>query len=213
MLKYGSNDIGKVYLGSNSIGKAYLGSNLVFQKGNNSVPLTLDSIAYEGLTYRQIFETNNALGISPGFENGSYSPLTVNAGSPVITTEEADTGTYSLKASGTSSAQVKTGYKSGAAFIACRVKVTSYVQGTCGCQFDNNAGVNSITDGWVTEYADRTATSQLVCYVGSFNSANLTGYVDTPVVILKSSFSTVPTFDEFKALYDRYVSIKKGNST
>lgn len=171
--------------------------------------INLDSVAFDGKTYKQIFETNNALGISPGFESGSYSPMTVNAGSPTITTEDADSGTYSLKASGTSSAQLKTGNKSGAAFIACRVKVTSYVQGICGCQFDQNAGVSSITDGWVTKYANRTATSQLVCYVGSFNSANLTGYVDTPVVILKSSFSTVPTFDEFKALYDQYVAIKK----
>lgn len=38
MLKYGSNNIGKVYLGSNPIGKAYYGSNLVFQKGGGTTP-------------------------------------------------------------------------------------------------------------------------------------------------------------------------------
>lgn len=32
MLKYGANNIGKIFLGSNEIGKAFLGSNLVFQK-------------------------------------------------------------------------------------------------------------------------------------------------------------------------------------
>lgn len=180
------------------------GSITITAKGAN-----LDTVVFDGKSYKQIFETNNALGINPGFENGSYSPLTVNAGSPTITTEDADSGTYSLKASGTSSAQVKSGNKSGAAFIACRVKVTSYTAGSCGCQYDYTAGVNRVTDGWETAYQNRTGTSQAVCYVGSFNSANLTGYVDTPVVILKSTFSTVPTFDEFKALYDQYVAIKR----
>lgn len=33
MIKYGTNNIGKLYFGSNSIGKAYLGNNLIFQKG------------------------------------------------------------------------------------------------------------------------------------------------------------------------------------
>lgn len=32
MLKYGANNIGKIFLGSNEIGKAFLGSNLVFKK-------------------------------------------------------------------------------------------------------------------------------------------------------------------------------------
>ena len=175
----------------------------------SAVGANLDTVVYDGKSYKQIFETNNALGINPGFDNGSYSPLTVAAGSPVITTEDADTGTYSLKASGTSSQQLKSANKTGAAFIACRVKVTSYTAGYCGVQYDKSAIVNRVTDGWETAFNERTATQSIACYVGSMNSANLTGYVDTPVVVLKSSFSTVPTFDEFKTLYDQYVAIKK----
>ena len=172
----------------------------------------LDTVVYDGKSYKQIFETNNALGINPGFDNGSYSPLVVNAGSPAVTSEEHDSGNYCLKASGTSSAQLKTSStKSGAAFIACRVKVTSYTAGSCGCQFDLTAGVNRVTNGWETAYQNRTSSAAITAYVGSFSSANLTGYVDTPVVILKSTFSSVPTFDKFKELYDQYVAIKKAS--
>ena len=38
MLKYGANNIGKIFLGSNEIGKAFLGSNLVFQKDGGGQP-------------------------------------------------------------------------------------------------------------------------------------------------------------------------------
>ena len=55
MLKYGDNNIGKVYLGSNSIGKAYLGSNLVFQKGSSPTPsiqpVFYDRLVFDGTAY------------------------------------------------------------------------------------------------------------------------------------------------------------------
>lgn len=38
MLKFGTNNIGKLYLGSNEIGKAYLGSNLVYEAGGAPTP-------------------------------------------------------------------------------------------------------------------------------------------------------------------------------
>lgn len=176
--------------------------------------LTLDSVAYGGLTYRQIFETNNWLGINPGFENGSYSPLTVSAGSPTIQSAEKDSGTYALKATGTTSQQVRTsGNSTAKGFIASRVKITSYTSGYCGIQFGagNVGGASGITD-WVTVVGRKDATTQNAAYVGSFNSANLTGYVDTPVVVLDSVFSTVPTTDQFEQLYNIYVRLKKGEA-
>lgn len=172
---------------------------------------TLDSLAYDGLTYREIFETNNALGITPGFENGSYSPLVVNAGSPSIQSTEKDSGSYALMASGTSSQQVKSSsQKTIKAFMGCRVKVTSYTAGYCGVQFENNAGATGITDGWQTFTAAKSSTTSFNWFVGSFNSANLTGYVDTPVVIPQSIFNSVPSLATFTQLYNNYVSLKKG---
>lgn len=176
---------------------------------------TLDSIAYGGLTYRQIFETNNALGISPGFEDGSYSPLVVNTGTPTVQSVEKDSGNYALYVTGDSSQQVKTSSSSGytaPAFVACRVKVTSYTAGYCGIQYSSsaNVGAQGVTD-WQTFVGQRASSGKGVgMFVGSFSSANLTGYVDTPVVVMKSIFSTPPTLSQFTQLYNNYVSLKKG---
>lgn len=171
--------------------------------------LTLDSPAYEGKTYRQIFETNNWFGISPGFENGSFSPLYANAGSPSVQSAEKDSGSYALKASGTTSQQVRTsGNTTAKGFAACRVKVTSYTAGYCGMQFDNIAGVSEVTD-WVTKVVRKTSTTQVAAFIGSISSASLTGYIDTPVVVLNSVFSTVPSVEQFEQLYNTYVQLKK----
>ena len=68
MLKYGSNNIGKVYLGSNSIGKAYYGSDLVFQKGSSPAPITIrvsPSLASGGTAYAN--KTGTFIGPETGF--------------------------------------------------------------------------------------------------------------------------------------------------
>ena len=175
-----------------------------------AVAYDLDSVAYESLTYKQLFETNNVLGITAGFENGSYSPLTVKAGSPSITTEDKDSGTYSLKCSGTSSQQVRTSSAyTFAMLIACRCKVTSYTAGSCGIQSGGvDATLTEVSD-WVTKTANRTSTASGAVFLGSLNSANLTGYVDTPVVVQKSIFTTAPSLSDFTALYNKYVALKK----
>jgi len=54
MLKYGTNNIGKVYLGSNLIGKAYLGNNLVYQSGGAPTPtgpVFYDNLIFDGTAY------------------------------------------------------------------------------------------------------------------------------------------------------------------
>ena len=178
--------------------------------------ITLDSIAYENLTYRQIFETNNLLGISPGFETGSYSPLTVSAGSPTITGLVKDSGNYSLMASGSGSQQVRTPSAINVpAFTACRVNVTEWTAGDCGISYgsDQQAAQRGVSDGWVTKVGEKTTTgSNVRAFVGSFSSANLTGYVDTPVVVAKSIFSTAPTISVWESLYSIYVRLKKGET-
>lgn len=177
---------------------------------------TLDSIAWDGKTYREIFETNNYLGITPGFENGNYSPLVVNAGNPTITDEVADSGQYSLKAFGTSSQQLKkSGSESaGTFYIACRVSCTRYVSGTAGVILGNGTSspkITSVTDGFISlvGIVNFTGTSASF-FIGSASSANLDCYIDTPVVVCGSYFSALPTEEQFAQLYGQYVSIKKG---
>lgn len=178
--------------------------------------LTLDSIAWDGKTYREIFETNNYLGITAGFENGSYSPLVINAGTPTITNEVADSGQYSLKVSGTTSQQLqKYGAESaGIYYIACRVSCTRYVSGMAGVILGNGSSspkVQDVTQGFVSLSGVVNFTgSSASLFVGSASSANLDCYIDTPVVVLGSYFSVLPTEEQFTQLYTQYVAIKKG---
>ena len=176
------------------------------------IAATLDSIAYENLTYREIFEQNNFLGISPGFEDGSISPLVVSAGNPTLQSVEFDSGQYALDCSGTTSQQLRdTTSTNHPAFTAARVKITSWTSGFAGIQYGTgtNGGINRVTNGWETIVAERYYTSNTNAFVGSFSSANLTGYVDMPVVILKSIFNVAPTLVEFQALYNTYCELKR----
>lgn len=57
MIKYGTNNIGKIYFGSNPIGKAYFGSNLVYSSGPGPV-LPYDArVEYIGFTGTQYVNT------------------------------------------------------------------------------------------------------------------------------------------------------------
>ena len=179
--------------------------------------LTLDSIAWDNKTYREIFETNNFLGISPGFENGSYSPLVVNSGEPTITNEVADSGQYSLKAFGNTSQQIKksVGAAANTYYIAYRISCTRYVSGIAGVIYGTGASspkVESITQGFISMsgIVNYTGTTNYLFFVGSASSADLDCYIDTPVVVLGSYFSTLPTEEQFAQLYEQYVAIKKG---
>lgn len=177
--------------------------------------LTLDSIAWDGKTYREIFETNNFLQISPGFENGSYSPFIVGAGTPTITSEVADNGDYSLKVFGTTSQQIKSPLSMSTPnnvpmFLAVRIRCDRYEAGNVGLVLGGlGAIVKETTQGFVTATATRTKIDDSSWYIGSFSSANLDGYVDTPVVVLSTYFTNPPTLEQFTQLYEQYVSIKK----
>lgn len=46
MIKYGTNNIGKIFFGGNTIGKAYLGSNLVYDSGSGPGPQPVTNVAY-----------------------------------------------------------------------------------------------------------------------------------------------------------------------
>lgn len=180
-------------------------------------PATLDTIVYEGMSYRDIFETNNLISFPAGFEGG-LGTYTASAGSPEITTEEADSGTHSLKCSGATSQQIKSPAQAGyTAWMASRVKITSWTAGYCGIQYGNggetnhDGGVSGVTDGWVTKVGRKDNSTSYYVYIGSFLSADLTGYVDTPVVIRDALFTNVPSEELFTAMYNTYCDIKRGD--
>ena len=95
--------------------------------------------------------------------------------------------------------------------MAARIRCDRYESGKLGVIIYNyGAYVNEVTDGFDTVTNIYTTSSASGLFIGSANSANLDGYVDTPVAIISTYFTTAPTLDQFTQLYNQYVAIKKG---
>ena len=183
-----------------------------------SKPSVLDEIAYENLTWRQIFIQNN---YAPRLNEGSYKSMkadeySVAAGTCTIvedaTLSDNYVPPYSLDVSGTSSCQIKGGSKvelNKLYLMACNVNVTSYTAGYIGTIIGSgakSATLNRTTDGWeaVTQRATPETSSMATLYVGSASSANLSGRVNNPVIIPASIFSTVPDEATWQQLFETY---------
>ena len=178
----------------------------------------LDEIAYENLTWRQIFIQNN---YAPNLNNGSFKSnkggqYSVSAGTCTIVTDENEADNYippySLDASGTSSCQIKGANKVNIGemyLMACNVNVTSYTSGYCGTIVGSGAKgatVNRVTDGWeaiTSRYIPETS-SNATLYIGSATSANLNGRVNNPVIVPTSIFNNVPDVETWQNLFEQY---------
>ena len=184
----------------------------VYAVHTQETELSLDSIAWEDLTYRDIFITNNVVYVD-GFNAKSFSPFVQNTGTNVITTEACYTGPYSLAAFGSPSQQlvsVDTLDTAGDYFLASKVYCTRYTEGTLGvCLGSNSVGVQEITDGFVTAAGIVSATTSNKAFLGSFHTADLDGYVDDPVAVSMGIFETVPTLEQLTTIYETYVELEK----
>ena len=172
--------------------------------------VSLDSIAWEDLTYRDIFITNN-LAYLNGFDNNNWGTYKQYAGTNTVSDEAHYTPPYSLKAAGSPSQQIVSWLRSspGDYFVASKVNCTRYVKGELGvCLKDTTVGVTALTDGFVTAANIVTIASSHGIYIGSLHSADLDGYVDDTVVVNMNIFSTKPSSDELTELYERYVEIE-----
>ena len=187
--------------------------------------ITLDTVVYENKTYRDIFETNNGLGIQPGFSDGTWGSMVQSASYPlpVLTAKAQVTGAigdYVLDVSGTPSHQLKsTTTFPATGFIASRVKCTRYAAGGIGgmIQASSSAqGLSRITssddDDWevVAGIGTYTGTSTARnAYIGSYSSADLDGYLDMPVIIDLAIFTETPTEEFLVNAYKTYLEIKR----
>lgn len=219
---------GSLAAGTSTITATYGGVSATFNVTVSDV--TLDTIAYEDKSYRDIFMTGNMF-VGTDFENGLPTGWTVNSGNPEITTEDYLTTGRSLKAFGTFSAQYlvegrgtygpqaknvsgKTYYN---AFVG---KCTRYVTGYLGVSVlgaetgQNFASVNGTTDGWTVISKIETAESNytpLRIFFGSYTSANLDAYIDNIVRInLTDMFTAIPSKETMDELYEMYCNIRSG---
>ena len=183
--------------------------------------LTLDSIAYGDKTYRDIFVNAN---IAPNINNnsmkavsGSYTFADSTGTTSIVQVDASETNcvpTYSLYVTGTSSQQARCSWTPSEGFkmfMAANVKVTSYTKGYCGLilgsKFDTC--VSEVTNGYVTVSSMQTGNNADNLFIGSASSANLTGYVNNPVVIKMSIFGStdVPSKEVLTELYNNYTQI------
>lgn len=189
---------------------------------------SLDDLAWEGLSYKDIFINSNK---STRLNSSSLGGYTINSGAPEIiyNAEAADNYVpyYSLKCFGSKSQQLKSPkvLDDYPYFVAGNVKIDRYNKGYCGVAFGKNfkACLSGITDGWQPSSAILTGwdgdgdTRSTYIYIGSCNSADLDGYVNNPVVIPMSIFKTKPTEEELDSLYreynDRLIEMAYDNTT
>ncbi|MBQ9130841.1 MAG: leucine-rich repeat protein, partial [Clostridia bacterium] len=173
-------------------------------------PSSLDDIAWEDLTYRDIFIDNNPAYLD-GFEKGDFHPYVQSAGINTVTAAVCATGKYSLQAFGSPSQQIisASSQKAGEYFVASKVYCTRYAKGELGiCLGDTTVGVTKVTEGFETASGILTKTGSHRIFIGSIHSADLDGYVDDPVVVSMELFTTKPTASELTALYEHYVELE-----
>lgn len=187
----------------------------------------LDDIAWENLTYREIFIENNwAADIN---NNDLYYPnkeLVGNLGSGVDRgyTVDSTSGSgghceivfnaaqqsnyippYSLEVTGTGY-RLTTNYKSfdTKLLCACNVNITEYTAGSCGVLVGANVScaLSRATNGY--EVVGKVFDGAGAPFIGGNRGFNGTGYVNNPVIVTSDLFATVPTEEEWVQLYQNF---------
>lgn len=201
-----------------------------------TVSSALDRIAYDNLTYRDIFVEGNMITIGD-FEDDDISlsstdvtlpngdKYKINAGSPAVTGDWHNTGVKSLKAFGTGSAQIRyRGYQppqSAHVMLAATVKCDRYTRGSLGAQAnlqrDGEAGAFKNINASITRAA---STPVQIVTVDDYSSASAIAFADSFIGTYSSAnadayvdtvvFAVIPsamTQAEAAQLYSNYIDI------
>lgn len=213
--------------GTSTITVTYNGKTTTFDV---TVSISLDSIAYGSLTYRDIFVTNNVvplgdfeedLNLSTSFQyyhDDQTKRYKINAGSPSQSADNCVSPTKSLKCFGSTSAQIQyldSATMSGTYLACISVNISRYSAGKSGINVYFTQGVvaidlteNKVTDGWQYMVGTGSVSGSnptLSIYIGSMSSANLDTYIDDVVVTpLPSGLSEADAL----TLYKKYLQIR-----
>ena len=193
----------------------------------NTFPIaTLDSVAYEGKTYRQIFEGGNSFFFDAESPFGAVNveEYLNQSGSNIPVREQSvvDSGIYSLYCHsevGKSSCLRQTTanthrlIQNKIYYIACRMNVTTLpIENACGVIAESAWVIKQYgtTSGWVTSSSlFQNGSSNAKLYFGLFSGVEGDMYFDTLVSVPVEIFSTPPTKAQWDAMYAEYVAIKK----
>jgi hypothetical protein len=174
----------------------------IFAKENNNLcvswikpprEITLQSEAFFGETYEDLFVTRNA--IKNSHFDSDLTGYTLQTGTPTISTDVYNTPGKSLKTFGTTSQYVintSIPARNKVYYVAVKVRLDRYVAGEgIGYQFTrtdyvSTLGIRKITDGFITISRIHTTSSEYEyshIAIGTIGGANADGYVDDVVIV------------------------------
>lgn len=181
----------------------------------------LDEIAYEGMSYRQIFiDCNkmpliheNSMRTSKGsiYENHSTNPVQI-----IYSDSESLKSTpFYIKISSSSSSYLKASKNTKTTntyYSACYAKLTRYTKGDLGVSIGSTkeATINKVTTDFQLASGLSEVSGEHGFFVGGINSANLEGLINSPVIIDTKIFNTVPSKETLDELYQEFVR-RSGN--
>lgn len=199
--------------------------------------MTLDSIAYGGKTYREIFinknimpNINNNVLLSNAADTVVYAQYKSEYPATIKQSTAAETNyvpSYYMDVSGTESRYLQrdsaNSSSDGAAatageifFGGVNVKITEWAAGRVGINVGSNyalAVADRVTNGYERLTVKITASKDAGYFVGSTGKASLTGYINNPVLVRGSIFgSNMPSESEWTTLYNNYCEILCNNA-
>ena len=208
----------------------------IIEAGENNEGETspLDAVAYESMTFRDIFIRNN---LAPNVNGNTWERsvndkviYTVNSAAvdtPTIEYSEGEQDNYvppySMKIASAKSLNILssktsaiTGVKGHTYLAAASINVTSYTAGKLGIAAGANSsfiGAEGKTNGYQRYVGllepTATSTGSVLFYSGSLNSANLTGYINNPVLVDTNIFKTIPSNEQWLSIYDEFCAIMR----
>lgn len=222
------DDKGRAYRITTEVRNSYLTNKVTYAETERTT--TLDSVAFGGKTYREIFQTGNMFQ-DGGFENGAVPTLGDLAPSstttvPVIQSNVKETGSYAMRFD----VESKSGYytykptltKDHKYYVALRSMVESFTYGYIGTQGAILCYAPSMATlgEWVTSSKETTATSTgtKTIYFGALPKASkaptLRGFVDNVCFIDQTEIFGVgnePSKGQMDYLYEQYIHILRGD--
>lgn len=199
---------------------------VVTGENNSKISLSLDDIAYEDKTYRELFVTKCRMSFDMELDrlDVTYSPSSADL---IYDTSIYYTGSRSLKVSNSSTTSKyyyvssDTSETPGGVYLATMVYVSSYTSGAFGMSMDSgkvicydeitDANKDSIVGKWrmISTYeTSYTPTGHV--YFGGFKSPIGTAYIDNVVAIDLGTFKNKPSKEKLDELYINYCNILKG---
>lgn len=181
---------------------------------------TVNEIAYEDLTYKNIFEDKNNAPSKMDKMQTNFDTYTDYSGKTTIQNEDYNTAPSAMYVSGSTSQQAKSGQTyTGTFYIASKIKCTRYVKGFIGIVFGTDSSRYEDTtlqekydDEYLTCSSLQTLDGESI-FIGSAISADLDGYIDDPVIINMDIFNEKPNKLYMDTLYEKYILLVNGHFT